>query len=373
MSGPVVLAAGGTGGHLFPAEAVARELLKRGRAVHLFTDRRADSFAETLPGATLHRVSAGRFGGPVRTAYGLAELAFGMLQARRKLRRLAPEIVIGFGGYPSVPTMLAAAQLGLATMVHEQNAVLGRANRLLAPVVGRIATGFAATAGLRPGGHARAVYTGNPVRPAILALGERPYVPPRPGGRLELLIVGGSQGARILGDVVPRSLTALPEAMRAALRISQQVRAEDLDRVADHYRVYGIDAELAPFFTDVSSRLERAHLVISRAGASTVAELAAAGRPAVLIPYPHATDDHQAANARAFAGAGAGWILPQTMLSAELLTERLGALLADGVALWEAAERARQLGRRDAAQRIAALALASEVTALPEAPRERAA
>lgn len=362
MSGCFVLAAGGTGGHLFPAEALAGELAGCGGQVHLLTDLRADAFAAGISGGgagiEVHRVRAGRLaGGPVHAAYGLAGLAAGILQARRLLRRLAPQCVIGFGGYPSVPTMLAAGSLGLATVIHEQNAVLGRANRLLASRVRRIATGFAATAGLRPADRARAVHTGNPVRPAILAIGERGYAPPQPGGPVELLILGGSQGARIMSEIVPPALAALPAQLRAALRVSQQARPEDLAAVARTYAETGIAAQIQSFFADVPQRLARAHLAICRAGASTVAELGAVGRPALLIPYPFATDDHQTANARAFTEAGGGWAVAQADLRPETLAARLQHLLDDGPALSAAAQRAAAFGRRDAARQLARLAL----------------
>jgi len=358
--GPIfVLAAGGTGGHLFPAEALARELVRQGGAVHLATDRRADAFAEKVPGVAVCQVRAGRFGGgPLRVAFGVAEMALGIMQARRLLRRLAPDVVVGFGGYVSVPTMLAASQLGVPTLIHEQNAVLGRANRLLAPRVGRIATGFTETASLRPADRSRVIHTGNPVRPAILAVGQTGYTPPESGRPIELLILGGSQGARIFSDVVPSALAALPAELRNALRVSQQARPEDRDRVIADLQASGISAEVEIFFNDVPARLARAHLVICRSGASTVAELAAAGRPALLVPYPHATDDHQAANARAFADAGAGWTLTQSSLTPALLTERLAELLGDGSRLTQAAAQARRFGRDDAAERLAALALA---------------
>ncbi|MGH7032046.1 MAG: undecaprenyldiphospho-muramoylpentapeptide beta-N-acetylglucosaminyltransferase, partial [Stellaceae bacterium] len=314
-SGAFVLAAGGTGGHLFPAEALAAELTDRGRHVHLLTDSRADAFAGRIRGVEIHRVRAGRFdGGPVRAAHGLAELAAGVVQARRLLRRLAPQAVIGFGGYPSVPTMLAAASLGLPTLLHEQNAVLGRANRLLAPRVRRIATGFPEAAGLRPADRARAVHSGNPVRPAVLAIGEPPYRAPGPGESIELLVLGGSQGARVLSEIVPPALAALDPGPRAMLRVSHQARPEDLAAVAEAYAQAGIAAEIESFFTDVPRRLTRAHLAICRSGASTLAELSAIGRPAVLIPYPFAADDHQSANASAFAAAGGGWTLAQAGL-----------------------------------------------------------
>ena len=356
MSGVYVLAAGGTGGHLFPAEAVARLLVAEGDAVHLLTDRRADGFAASVPGVTIDLVRAGRFGGgPLHAAYGLAELAVGMVQARRLLRRLMPAAVVGFGGYPSVPTMLAAAQLGLPTLIHEQNVVLGRANRLLAPRARRIATGFAATQGLRDAERGRAVHTGNPVRPAIHAVGALPYAAPVTDGPIELLITGGSQGARVFGEVVPAALALLPSELRTRLRVSQQARPEDKDAVVARYRDAAITADIESFFTDMPERLRRAQLVICRAGASTIAELGVAGRPAILVPYPHAMDDHQTANAGEFAGSGGGWVMPQTAFTAEALAERLAALLDDPAALAAAAEAARRFARDDAAEHLAAL------------------
>ena len=353
-----VLAAGGTGGHLFPAQALAERLVARGAAVCFATDRRADAFAGALPGVATCQIWAGRLGGgPIQAAYGIAETAVGLVQARRLLRRLGPAAVVGFGGYPSVPTMLAAIQLCCPTAIHEQNAVLGRANRLLARRVKRIATGFADTAGLRAADRARAVHTGNPVRPAIRAVAATEYRPPEPGAPVELLVIGGSQGARIFADVVPAALVALPPPLRTALRVSQQARPEDCERVAAQLRQAGIAAEVSGFFTDVPERLARAQLVICRSGASTVAELAAVGRPALLVPYPHATDDHQAANARALAEAGAAWLIPQSSLSAPLLTDLLTERLADAAALARAAARARRFAPDDAADRLAALVL----------------
>jgi UDP-N-acetylglucosamine--N-acetylmuramyl-(pentapeptide) pyrophosphoryl-undecaprenol N-acetylglucosamine transferase len=353
-----VLAAGGTGGHLFPAEALAGELLGGGSRVHLLSDGRVDAFAGRVSGIEVHRVRAGRFGGgPSQAVKALPEMVLGIIRARRLLRRLAPGGVIGFGGYPSVPTMLAAASLGLPTIVHEQNAVLGRANRLLARQVQRIALGFPQIAGLRPPDRARAVHTGNPVRPAILAAGAARYRAPEPGRPIELLILGGSQGARVLSEVVPPALAVLPTRLREVLRVSQQVRSEDLAAVASAYRRNGITADLNVFFDDVPARLARAHLTICRAGASTVAELGAIGRPAVLIPYPHATDDHQTANAQAFAAAGGGWVMPQSSVSPDTLASLLERLLADRAALSAAAQRAGSFGRRDATQRLARLVL----------------
>jgi len=303
-------------------------------------------------------VRAGRFGGgPGQAVSGLAGTAMGVVQASRLLRHLAPAGVVGFGGYASVPTMLAARYLGLPIVIHEQNAVLGRANRLLAPQAQRIATGFPATSGLRPTDSLRAVHTGNPVRQAILDLADAGYTAPKPDRPIELLVLGGSQGAHVLGEIVPPAITALSAKLRGRVRISQQVRPEDRTTVAAIYRESGTAAELDSFFDDVPIRLCRAHLVICRAGASTVAELAALGRPAILIPYPHATDDHQTANARALAEAGGGWLVPQVNLSHDELSRRMESLLTDRTALTAAAASAARFGRRDAAQRLAQLVL----------------
>jgi len=352
-----VLAAGGTGGHLFPAEAVARILVESGAEVHLLSDGRVEAFADRVPGVTVDRVRAGRLGGgPFNAAYGLAEIALGIVQARRLLRRLKPWAVVGFGGYPSVPTMLAAARLGLPTLIHEQNAVFGRANRLLAPRARRIATGFAETMGLRPADRARAIHTGNPVRPAIRAIGYVPYAPPAVDGPIELLVVGGSQGARFFGEVIPAALAALPPRLRSRLRLAQQSRPDDEAAVGGALAALGVPAEVKPFFDDMPERLRRAQLVICRAGASTIAELAAAGRPALLVPYPHAMDDHQSANAGAFAVAMAGWSVAQSELTPSALAERLTALLAAPAALGAAAAAARRFARDDAAEHLAGLA-----------------
>ncbi len=362
MSGVVALAAGGTGGHLYPAEAVAGELMRRDFAVALLTDPRSGAFAERirerLEGLRIYLLpSRPLAGGPAALARGIFALASGSLEARRILRALAPQAVIGFGGYPSLPTMFAAAFLGLPTLVHEQNAILGRANRLLAPRARRLALAFSETEGLRPKDRSRAVHTGNPVRPEILAFSGAAYNAPKIEGPIEVLVLGGSQGARVLSEVVPAAFSGLPSAMRGALKVSHQARREDLTGVIEDYRKGAIAAEVESFFEDVPLRLARAHLVICRAGASTIAELAAIGRPAVLIPYPFATDDHQGANARAFEKAGGGWVLDQS----ELDPERLKALFLDRIsapeALAKAAQNAARFGRREAAQRLAKLAL----------------
>jgi UDP-N-acetylglucosamine--N-acetylmuramyl-(pentapeptide) pyrophosphoryl-undecaprenol N-acetylglucosamine transferase len=358
VTGAVVLAAGGTGGHLFPAEALARLLVELGKSVHLMTDRRADAFAAAVPGVTVTQVRAGRLGrDPIRTAYALAEMALGLVQARRHLRQLAPDAVVGFGGYPSVPTMLAAAQLGYPTVIHEQNAVLGRANRLLSGRAKAIATAFPKVSGVRPADQRRVALVGNPVRPAILA-GAGPYAAPAPGQPIELLVFGGSQGAHVFAEVIPPALSMLPPETRRRLRVTQQARAEDTAAVTGRLGNLGVTFEVKPFFDDMPARLARAHLVICRSGASTVAELSATGRPAILVPYPYAADDHQSVNARAVADAGAGWVIGQDVLSPPLLAYRLGELFGGGSPeLANAAAAARAFARDDAADRLATLVL----------------
>jgi UDP-N-acetylglucosamine--N-acetylmuramyl-(pentapeptide) pyrophosphoryl-undecaprenol N-acetylglucosamine transferase len=358
ITAPIVLAAGGTGGHMFPAEALARELMTRGLPVALLTDRRGQAFGERFPGVALHCIRAGRFGaGLLSKVVGAAELALGTLEASRLLRKLAPAAAVGFGGYPSVPTMFAAARQGVPTLLHEQNAILGRANRLLAPRVRRIATSFAEVGAIRPADRARVVETGNPVRPAIAAERGTPYAAPRPDGPFQILVLGGSQGARVLSEVIPAACAKLPEALRRRLRLVQQARAEDVEAVRRAYAASSVAAELATFFDDVPARLARTQLVISRSGASTMAEIAMVGRPAILVPYLHAADDHQTANARALEAAGGGWVIAQLAFTAEALAERLGALMNAPEALLRAAAAAHAQGRPEAARALADLVI----------------
>jgi len=349
----VLLAAGGTGGHLFPAEALAGELIGLGFEVVLVTDRRGRSFADRLPVTTYFVAAGGLAGGSLwRRALGALRLALGLVQARRLIARLRPDAAVGFGGYASVPTMAAAVLAGLPTLVHEQNAVLGRANRLLARRVGCVAISFepAALRGLPA--NAPAIVTGNPVRPAIGAIALQAYQPPR-GQAFELLVLSGSLGARVFSRVVPEAVGLLDDEPRRRLAIAQQCRAEDLEAVRAAYGRLGVAAELSSFFDDVPRRLAAAHLVIARAGASTVAELAAAGRPAILVPYPHAADDHQSANARAMAAGGGAWRVPEPEFTGTGLAARLGDLIAAPGLLAEAAAAARAFGRPDAAKRLA--------------------
>ncbi|MBS0641427.1 MAG: undecaprenyldiphospho-muramoylpentapeptide beta-N-acetylglucosaminyltransferase [Proteobacteria bacterium] len=353
---PIVIAAGGTGGHFFPAEALAAELLARGHRIVLMTDSRSGGLTSpvfsgheqfVLSGAGL----AGR--GVLRGIAALVGLVRGITQARRIFNRIGAAAVVGFGGYPCVPPVLGAFFAGhrIGIILHEQNAVMGRANRFLAPRAHRLALSVAATR-LVPA-HVTQEVTGNPVRPEIGALAQAGYE--APAERINLLVLGGSLGARVFSDVVPPALAGLPEALRRRLSVVQQCRKEDLDRVRAAYDQAGIAAELSAFFPDVAARLSAAHLVIARAGASTVAELAVAGRPAILVPLPGAIDDHQTANAAALADAGGAWVMPQPGFTAKVLTERLDTLLNDPAALSAAAAAARTQGRPDAAARLADL------------------
>ncbi|MHC8508568.1 MAG: undecaprenyldiphospho-muramoylpentapeptide beta-N-acetylglucosaminyltransferase [Rhodospirillales bacterium] len=352
----VALAAGGSGGHVFPAEALAETLSARGYAVALITDGRGGGFGAGLAGVETHLVSAGAVAGKTGLARvkSLAALGFGAIAARRILKRLRPACVAGFGGYASVPAVWAAAGR-YPTLIHEQNAVLGRANRVLSRRVDRIATAFPKIGGLAPGLEDKLRHTGMPVRPAVAAARARAYAPPEPDGALRILVLGGSQGARVFSDVVPRAVAAQPPGAQARLRIEQQCRPEDLDRVRAAYEELGVNAELKSFFDDIPERLARAHLVIARAGASTAAELTAVGRPAILVPYPYAVDNHQDANAHAMADAGAGWLTPEPSFTPETLAARLDSVLSNPSLLSAMAQGAFAAGVVDAAGRLADL------------------
>lgn len=359
MSLRIILAAGGTGGHLFPAEALARALAARGAEPVLVTDPRTAGFTADVPGLSVHRLPLQPMrGGVVGRLRGGFGLCAGTLAARGLLRRLQPDAVVGFGGYPSVPTVFAARNLGRPILLHEQNAVLGKANRTLASRATRIATSFPRLRLLDPRLSGKIVETGNPVRPAIAAVGRTPYAPPAAGGPVEILVMGGSQGARIFATLLPEALALLSAELRARLRLTQQARPDDVATVRETYARAGIPATVERFFDDVPERLARAHLVISRSGASTVAEIAAAGRPSLLVPYPHAADDHQTDNARFLVDAGAAWLAPEGHVNAARLAQQLGAAMGDPAALAATAARALALGRPDAADRLADAVLA---------------
>ena len=356
MAGPVVIAAGGTGGHIFPAQSLAQELAKRGRRVVLMTDDRGHNYAQSFPQAQIVTVPSATFAGRGAAGKALAvlRLARGAVAAYFALGRVKPAVVVGFGGYPALPTMFAAARRGVPSIIHEQNAILGRVNRWLAPAVTRIASSFTKLSHLDPALTSRVSVTGNPVRPAVIA-GAKPYRRPETSGRFSLLVFGGSQGARVLATLVPEAIGKLPADLRARLDLVQQCRPEDLEAAKARYGAMGLQPTLASFFTDMGERLSAAHLVISRAGASTVTELSAVGRPSILIPYPFAMDDHQSANAREMADAGAAWTYQEAGLSADVLAGKIIELAQSPVLLETAAAKALSLGRSDAAARLADL------------------
>ncbi len=349
----IVLAAGGTGGHMFPAEALARELAARHFALALVTDKRGAAFGES-DDVDVHRIHAGQMvGGTIRKMAGAVQMARGLFEARRVLRQLEPAAAVGFGGYASVPTMLAAVYARIPTVIHEQNAVLGRANRMLASRVTAIATSFERVSGMPAKGSAQLRRTGNPVRPEIAALSRIPYEPPAAGGPFNLLITGGSQGAAVFGEIVPKATALLPPEYRARLRIAQQCRPEHLEVATRIYGQLGMNVDLRPFFNDMPQRLAKTHLMIGRAGASTVAEVLAAGRPALLVPYPAAMDDHQTANGLSLQRKKAAWIMAQAKFTPHTLKDVLGTLMNEPERLAEVAKAALEMGIPEAASRLA--------------------
>jgi UDP-N-acetylglucosamine--N-acetylmuramyl-(pentapeptide) pyrophosphoryl-undecaprenol N-acetylglucosamine transferase len=370
---PVLIAAGGTGGHLFPAEALAHVLAQRHVSVHLVTDERATKYGRAFPADAVHviRAATPTGGNPFARGRAVLTLIGGTTSARALLRRVKPRVVVGFGGYPTVPPLLAATMLRIPSIVHEQNAVLGRANRLLARRVQRIATGFPALGRLDPKLKPKCIETGNPVRPAVLNAARLPY-PGLTHGRFCLLVIGGSQGARVMSDVVPPAIAALPAEAREQLAIVQQARGEDETRVREAYARLGVQAEIAPFFTDLPQRMAQAHLVIGRAGASTVSELAVIGRPAILVPYPHALDQDQSANAAHLAVTGAVDVIAQSSFTPNYLSGKVLEALANPENLTKRAAAAKQAGIHDAADRLADLVLQVAGESRPE-PLDEAA
>ncbi|MBB3133413.1 UDP-N-acetylglucosamine--N-acetylmuramyl-(pentapeptide) pyrophosphoryl-undecaprenol N-acetylglucosamine transferase [Rhizobium pisi] len=351
--GIVLLAAGGTGGHVFPAEALAFKLKERGYSVHLVTDSRAERYAGKFPAEEIHVVPSATIGSknPVAVARSLWTLWSGMRAAKRLIQRLKPVIVVGFGGYPTVPPLLAATRLGVPSMLHEQNAVMGRANKALAPRVKAIAGGFLPESG---GAFSdKTIATGNPVRPAILAAAEQPYLPSRAGEPFNLVVFGGSQGAQYFSKAMPTAISLLDDVLRDRLRITQQVRPEDMEMVRGCAAQLQMSADIAPFFNDMAERLAKAHLVICRSGASTVSEISVIGRPAVLVPYPHALDHDQAANAAALAATGGAKVIVQAELSPERIASILSHVMNDPEKLAGMAAAAKLAGKPDAANLLA--------------------
>ncbi len=353
----IMLAAGGTGGHLFPAFALAEELGRRGYAVELVTDMRGDRYGTGFPARAVHKIHAATLTGrsPVALARTGIALARGVREAYALMGRQRPAAVVGFGGYPSFPPLLAARMRSVPTLLHEQNAVLGRANRMLARRVDRIATSFAKVGLVEPGIETKIRFTGNPVRQAVIESAGRPYWAPMGEDPFKLLVFGGSQGARYFSDTVPPSLAMLPPEIRAKLRVVQQARDEDIARTRSAYAAAGIEAEVASFFRDLPRLMADSHLVVARAGASSVAELAAIGRPSILVPLPHALDNDQLRNATTLAESGGAWCIEQKDLSADRLSAEIARLVRSPGVLASAAAAAKAQGRPDAVARLADL------------------
>jgi UDP-N-acetylglucosamine--N-acetylmuramyl-(pentapeptide) pyrophosphoryl-undecaprenol N-acetylglucosamine transferase len=344
----IVLSAGGTGGHLFPAQALAGELVKRGRDIVVMTDARFANYATAFPKARIETVPSS----PFNAVTAPFKIAAGFAVALVKLLRLKPAAIIGFGGYPSVPVMLAANFAGLPTGIIEQNAVVGRANRLVMNRVRKVAAAFP-IARFAPRDPSKIVLTGNPLRPEVEALWGAPYNVPQAGGPIRLLVFGGSQGARALSEIVPAALTRLPHDIKIRLSVVQQCRPEDIETVAEIYRNAEIRCQLETFFSDLPQRMADAQLVIARSGAGTVAELMAIGRPAILVPLPGALDDNQTPNAEILSKADAGWCVPQRTLTPDTLAQMLNRILADPLGLAQRASRAHALATPDAAGKLA--------------------
>jgi UDP-N-acetylglucosamine--N-acetylmuramyl-(pentapeptide) pyrophosphoryl-undecaprenol N-acetylglucosamine transferase len=349
----VLLAAGGTGGHLFPAEALTVVLEKRGLTVDLATDARAAHFK--FPARAVHLIPSETLRGrnPLALARTAALLALGTAKAWALIGRIRPAVVVGFGGYPTVPPLFAASLRSVPTVLHEQNGVMGRANRLLAPRVTSIATSFRKLARLDSRLQKKISFTGNPVRPQVIEAAAAPYAVSAQGAPLNLLVFGGSQGAHVMGEIAPAAIERVPADLRARLRIVQQARAEDVDSVRATYAKLGVEAECAPFFPDLPARMAAAHLIVSRSGASTVAELSAIGRPAILVPLPHALDQDQFANAGVLAEAGGAVRIEQRDFTPERLAAEIAGLAGDPTRMARMAKAAKSAGTIDAAERLA--------------------
>ncbi len=350
-----VLAAGGTGGHLFPAQALAEALIARGWRIVLATDERVAGHADSFP--CERKIALSSATASARDPMSIIRAAFkilaGVMEARKAFREFEPTIVVGFGGYPSLPALIAGITQGRRTVIHEQNAVSGRANRLLAPYVTAVGCAFPTLQKASPKVQERAVVVGNPVRPEIQALANKPYKPPT--DEIRLLVTGGSQGARLLSELIPAAVRKLPEAMRLKLKVQQQTRVESMDNARKVYADAMVQAEIAPFFRDLAGRLGQAHLVIGRAGAGTVCEIAVAGRPSILIPLQIALDDDQGQNARLLFDAGAAEVAREDELTQPAMTAALKALLSNPGRLAKMAAAARSVATPDAADRLADL------------------
>jgi UDP-N-acetylglucosamine--N-acetylmuramyl-(pentapeptide) pyrophosphoryl-undecaprenol N-acetylglucosamine transferase len=356
LSKKVILATGGTGGHIFPAQALAEILIADGHHPIFITDARFATYSNQtiqLERIEKHVISAVPVtGSPLQKMQALAKNGAAYLNVRKLLKTIRPDAAIGFGGYPSLPTMLAAIHT-CPTFIHEQNALLGKANRILASRVTHIATSFDIRLQLREKNQQKMQLVGNPVRASILQLRSLPYPELTHTHPIHVLITGGSQGASIFGEIIPSALALLTPEARFRMKIVQQVRPEQMESLTNIYKTMGVDATLAVFFHDMPNHLSKAHLVIARSGASTVAELTCAGRPAILVPLPTAAEDHQTVNARSMEAANAAWVIPQKIFSPEILAKQLEAYLASPDLLIQAADASHRLGKPEAAKQLA--------------------
>lgn len=352
----ILISAGGTGGHLFPAESLAAELGRRGWTVDLATDERADKYGRAFPAREIHIIHSQTIRGrtPIALARTAMAIGLGIWQSMKLIKKIKPAAVVGFGGYPTFPPLYAATLANVPTVLHEQNAVMGRANARLAGRVNRIATSFMDVK-MPEAARVKVALTGNPVRDMVIKAARIPYDPPVVGGPFQLLVFGGSQGARVFADLVPPALALLPAHLRQRLRLVQQVRAEDMARVTEALVAAGVAFDIAPFFVDLPEKIARSHLVVCRSGASTVTELAVIGRPSILVPLPGALDQDQAANARVLSSVGAAWTHVQAALTPEVLANELAQLMDAPDVLVSAAQAAHDAGRPDAVARLADL------------------
>lgn len=355
----ILLSAGGTGGHIFPAAALAEDLKSRGFEVALAADLRALKYKDSFVGVDVHVLKSSAWsGGIMAKLKGGVSMALGYLQAKKLIADLKPEVVIGFGGYPSVPAVLAAQRQKIPTVIHEQNAILGKANVFLAPRAERIALSHEESIGIDSEDKIRAVVTGNPVRKGVADLYTEPYPDIQEDGSFNIFVMGGSLGATILSKVVPEALKALPEVYHKRLNIVQQCRQEDKQSLTNLYEQAGINAHIDVFFNDVPQQLQKAHLIIARAGASTVSEVSTAGRPAIYVPYPHHADQQQKINAEAVAKKGGAWVMLESGFTAEALSSRVETFLQNPQSLFKAAEAAQSCGKPDAGRRLGNLVVA---------------
>ncbi len=355
----ILLSAGGTGGHIFPAAALAKDMISRGYDVALATDKRGKKYESHFENVPFYVLSSGAWGrGLTGKLLGIFSMGIGFIQARSLVKKLNPVVVVGFGGYPSVPAVYAAQKRRVLTVIHEQNAVLGKANAFLAPKADRVALSLPHWEGLDETDAVRAIVVGNPVRQEVAALFTKPYPVLEKGGPFKIFVMGGSLGARIFSEVVPAALAKLPPEEKKRIDVVQQCRVEDMEGARALYKEANIKAELAPFFDNVSELLGEAHLFIGRSGASTVAEVTTAGRPAIFVPYPHHADQQQKVNAKTVSDCGGAWLIEQDQFTQEALFARLETFFQEPERLFRAAEASRSCGRPDAARKLGNLVTA---------------